>query len=82
MWLPGRRDPGTSNEVVDYNKSMGLLAEFHQTIIMRISKSSAEEAKQLANQRYDKTRERVNQMSFMDHGVLGHKLPEDVTMKH
>ena len=78
MWLPGRRDPGTAGEGVDYNKSLGLLAEFHQRIIMRISKSSAEEAYELAKQRYEVTLESVKDMKFMKSGEMRPKLRTDM----
>jgi len=85
-WLPGDRPKLDSAGESDYNyedevsplkygDAMALLAEFYESLFLRMGKASAEEALSLSQENYDKTTGRINKEDLFDKGKLHHKFP-------
>lgn len=86
-WLPSDRPRDTEdgkflyyydkngNEIEwNYGNTMALIAEFYESVLLRVGKSSAEESFKLSKDNYNKTVARVNQMPFIGNGILNHKM--------
>lgn len=84
-WLPGDRPEGDSGaeydfKNLDYGNTMALLAEFYESILLRMAKASAEEALMLARDNYKKTTDRLNKAEIFSKGSLSHKFPTSTTV--
>lgn len=84
-WLPGDRPEGDSGAEydfvkLDYGNTMALLAEFYESILLRMAKASAEEALMLAMDNYQKTTSRLNKAEIFSKGSLSHKFPTSITV--
>lgn len=84
-WLPGDRpeeDSGAEYDFknLDYGNTMALLAEFYESILLRMAKASAEEALMLARDNYKKTTDRLNQAEIFSKGSLNHKFPTNLSV--
>jgi hypothetical protein len=87
-WLPSDRprssgllsyDPklfDSSGKEIEWNygNTMGLVAEFYTTVLLRMAKASAEESRLLTTNNYSKIAERANSMPFMGKGALKRKV--------
>lgn len=62
----------------NYGNTMALIAEFYIGVLLRMSKSSAEESRLMTTYNYEKTARRVNSMLFMGTGKLNRKINEDI----
>lgn len=71
-WMPGDR-PNSNLRPNDpdglkYGNAMALMAEFFETVTLRIAKASAEEADMLAINNYDKSTTWVEDLNFLNRG--------------
>lgn len=59
-----------------YGNSMALMAEFYETLIARISKSSSNESRFLAQKNYRNTTNRINKLGFLKKGAVSYELQD------
>lgn len=82
-WLPGDRpelDSQKTNEdynyeYLKYGDTMALLAEFYESLFLRMGKASAEEAVLLSQTNYKRSTEKISKEEFFGTGSLHHKFP-------
>ena len=87
-WLPGDRpegDKSISDENYNYDKlnygdTMALLAEFYESLLLRMGKASVEESVKLVEENYKRSTSKINQDTFFNQGKLHHKFPTDTNM--
>jgi len=84
VWLPGERGVAMGEkgwaEDDHYGKTIALLTEYYQEVLLRVGKASAEEALELAKSKYQSTQNRVSRQQYLKTGTLKHDFPKDPQM--
>lgn len=87
-WLPGDRPEADNIKTpskedpsgLDYGNTMALLAEFYESILLRMAKASAEESFSISTKNYENSTKRINAKGIFDKGKLRHKFKEDYVL--